>query len=244
MKSKYFVLFAILGALTTCQPVHAADCGNALFGWTSAKGQHTAGVLANEGVGGKNLRGYQNLASDDGNFRLVKGKKVNCGGTAFGLTCRDHPGINMATITREQAVSIYHNDQWKALQGDLLASQYLAYKLMDMAVNLGQPETCILIRQFINSHNGHAPDFKDNGAPLTKEEADWINAYTKSDIIPPGYQPKYPGDFLPGEHDSTRRQNMVQGIMLLGMQRYLTVAKSPKRRQWLYTWGQRIINDE
>jgi len=119
--------------------------------------------------------------------------------------------------------------------------QYDAYLWADLGTNIGKEEMSILLRQFINRHNGHLPDEKIKAAPLTHGEIAWLNAYTKSDIMPLDHTPRYPGDYLAGEHDSTRRQLMVSEIVNLGIKRYETVAKSPKRRAYLWGWLARVL---
>ena len=237
---RFTLLIPVLLILSSCIPAHAADCGKALFGWTTKDGYRIAGVLANEGVGGKNRRGYQNLKSDGGNFRNGK----NCGGTAYGITCRDHPGFNPKTAAPEDAVRIYENEEWKHIGGTKWKSQYGAYKIMDLATNLGKEETCIIVRTFIDAHNGKAKDVYINGKPLTDAEIDWLNDYTRSDVIPPGYQPKYSGDFQPGGHDNTRRENFLANIALLAQKRYTHITRTNKKlRVWTQTWSDRNLQD-
>src|SRR5664280_2938609 len=59
------------------------------------------------------------------------------GATNFGILQRELPGVDIRTITREQAISFYLPNYWnKALYANI-ASQQVATKLFDMHVNLG-----------------------------------------------------------------------------------------------------------
>src|ERR1039458_2404067 len=57
------------------------------------------------------------------------------GATNFGILQRELPGVDIRTITREQAISFYLPNYWnKALYANI-ASQQVATKLFDMHVN-------------------------------------------------------------------------------------------------------------
>jgi hypothetical protein len=225
-----------------------ADCKQAFFGWTASDGTVIAGILANEGVGGKNRRGYQNSTKDTGNFIVkkvkVKGrwmkKKVNCGGTAYGRACASNPGVDMKTLTEDGAVQLYHDNEWRWINGDKWKTQYGAYKAADLGTNLGKEEANIIIRTWINYHNGTGKDVKVNGDPLTDEEVDFINAYTAPRVVPADYVPRFEGDFKPGDKDNTARENFFDGLVILAQMRYHHVTKHNKAMlEWIDEWSAR-----
>ena len=145
-------LLIVMFALSACEPVYAADINKALFGWDTKSGVHINGTFGNEG-------GYQNLAADSGNFR----RGINCGGTNYGITCRDHPGVDVKHLTRDGAAKIYHDNEWQAVDGDHIISQYLAYKVNDLAINMGGAGVEVY-EKTINDLNGKDTDFPLRGA--------------------------------------------------------------------------------
>ncbi len=74
-------------------------------------------VLANEG-------GYSSNPADPG------------GATKFGISARAHPGLDIATLTREAAVEIYWREWWLRF-GFAQLPAATAAKTFDLAVNIG-----------------------------------------------------------------------------------------------------------
>lgn len=74
-------------------------------------------VLGHEG-------GYVNDPADPG------------GETKWGISKRSYPHLNIATLTRQEAISIYKKDFWDPLKADRLHDG-VAYQLLDSAVNSG-----------------------------------------------------------------------------------------------------------
>ena len=74
-------------------------------------------VLANEG-------GYSSNPADSG------------GATRFGISARAHPGVDIATLTRDAAVNIYWREWWLRF-GFAQLPAALAAKTFDLAVNIG-----------------------------------------------------------------------------------------------------------
>ena len=74
-------------------------------------------VLENEG-------GYVNHPSDPG------------GETKHGITKRQYPDLDIASLTIDQAKEIYRRDYWAAVKGDSLPDQ-IASVVFDCAVNQG-----------------------------------------------------------------------------------------------------------
>jgi type VI secretion system secreted protein VgrG len=75
-------------------------------------------MLVNEG-------GFVNNPNDPG------------GATNFGILQREMPGVDIRTISRDQAISFYQANYWSKIPYANLASQQVATKLFDMHVNLG-----------------------------------------------------------------------------------------------------------
>lgn len=74
-------------------------------------------VLGNEG-------GYVNDPDDPG------------GETKWGISKRSYPNVDIANLTKAQAIEIYRKDFWEPIDGDQLRPA-IAYQLLDFAVNSG-----------------------------------------------------------------------------------------------------------
>lgn len=83
-------------------------------------------VLANEG-------GYVDNPADPG------------GATNFGISQRAYPDLDIANLTREQAIDIYYRDYWLKYGLQRLRGE-IAGKMLDLCVNLG-PEAAVLCLQ-------------------------------------------------------------------------------------------------
>lgn len=93
-------------------------------------------VLANEG-------GYTNNPNDPG------------GETNFGISKRAYPQLNIATISRADAVEIYRRDFWVRIHGDELP-QAVAYQALDAAVNHGIDTTVRMLQRALGvADDGH-----------------------------------------------------------------------------------------
>lgn len=74
--------------------------------------------------------------ADPGNWT---GNKVGVGelkGTNWGIAAGSYPSLNIAGLTREDAIRIYERDFWDAVRGDELPPM-LAFQALDVAVNHG-----------------------------------------------------------------------------------------------------------
>jgi lysozyme family protein len=70
------------------------------------------------------------------------------GETKWGITKRDHPGLEIAMLTKEQAGEIYRRDYWHF---DSIDSQAVANKVFDLAVNCGPKTATRLLQQALVS---------------------------------------------------------------------------------------------
>ena len=86
----------------------------------------------------KHEGGYINHPNDPG------------GETNFGISKRSYPDLDIAGLTREDAVGIYHSDYW---QYDGIVDDDLATKVFDLAVNMGQRRANRLLQRAINRVN-------------------------------------------------------------------------------------------
>lgn len=69
--------------------------------------------------------GYSDHAADHG------------GRTKYGISQRSYPLVNIAALTVDDAMQIYHRDYWTPLHLDEFVSEELASAVFDMGVNAG-----------------------------------------------------------------------------------------------------------
>ena len=102
-------------------------------------------VLENEG-------GYSNDPNDPG------------GATNFGIEQRDWPQVNIATITRDQAISWYLPNYWNKAPYDNINSQQIATKLFDTHVNCGMKSAFMMAQKALGFSE---PNIDGNLGPMT-----------------------------------------------------------------------------
>ena len=83
---------------------------------------------------------YSNLVTDKG------------GETAWGLSKRSYPSLDMKTLTMNQAGEIYKRDFWDKLGCDEFVSEKLAFQVFDAAVNSGIFQATKWLQRSVNSH--------------------------------------------------------------------------------------------
>lgn len=89
-------------------------------------------VLLHEG-------GFSNDAADSG------------GRTKFGISQRSYPDLDIAALTREQAIDIYRRDFWERNGYGSIKNQAVATKLFDLAVNMGAKRAHMLAQQALRA---------------------------------------------------------------------------------------------
>ena len=94
-------------------------------------------VLRHEG-------GYVNDPADPG------------GETKFGISKRQYPDLDIASLTREQAIEIYRRDWWDKYGYGRLASSAIATKVFDLSVNVGPRRAHEMLQRAL-----HAVDRQD-----------------------------------------------------------------------------------
>jgi lysozyme family protein len=66
--------------------------------------------------------------------------------TRYGIAQNRHPGVDVASLTLEQAKAIYRRDYWQPIHGDSLPAG-LALALFDACVNVGVGRGVSLLQQ-------------------------------------------------------------------------------------------------
>lgn len=96
-------------------------------------------ILSHEG-------GYSRDRNDPGNWT---GGRVGVGvlkGTKFGIAANTYPDLDIANLTREEAVEIYRRDFWDTIGASSLPSA-LAFSALDGAVNSGVKRSIMWVQK-------------------------------------------------------------------------------------------------
>ena len=72
------------------------------------------------------------------------------GETKFGISKRAYPELDIATLTKEQAMVIYHQDYWNPMQADH-ATWPMALFIFDSAVNQGTHAATRMMQQALGT---------------------------------------------------------------------------------------------
>lgn len=89
------------------------------------------------------------LLKDEGGY--VDHKNDKGGETAFGISKRSYPNVDIKNLTIEKAKDIYYTDFWKTGPYDLLTNAPLAEKTFNTAVNAGNSRAFKLLQQAANA---------------------------------------------------------------------------------------------
>lgn len=124
-------------------------------------------VLGNEG-------GYVNHPSDPG------------GETKWGISKRSYPDVDIASLTKEQAIEIYKRDYWDRLGADNF-DPVVAFQVLDAAVNHGIGTAIRMLQRAIgvadDGHFGpasrHALDMCSTWDVAMRFNAERLEFYTK-----------------------------------------------------------------
>ena len=73
------------------------------------------------------------------------------GKTNFGISQRSYPTLNIARLTRDEAIQIYHRDFWTKLKCDEIVPEKIACALFDMGVNAGLSAAVKILQRAINA---------------------------------------------------------------------------------------------
>lgn len=96
------------------------------------------------------------------------------GETNFGISKRSYPNEDIANMTRERAIAIYHRDFWEKPAINTLPN-VVAGKVFDLAVNLGARAAIRLLQRALN-HEGATPLLATDGVigPATRTSAEQL----------------------------------------------------------------------
>ncbi len=71
------------------------------------------------------------------------------GETKYGISKRSYPSLDIANLTREDAIAIYYRDWWQRYGYGRLQDEAIATKLLDMAVNMGPATAHRLLQEVL-----------------------------------------------------------------------------------------------
>ena len=111
------------------------------------------------------------------------------GETNWGITKRFYPNLDIANLTKEEAIEIYFNDYWLKNKVDKMPDQ-IKYIYFDMCINMGK-RTAVKILQRSAVSKGNEIDVDGGLGPATlkaikNDEVDRVRAYRikyYSDIV-------------------------------------------------------------
>ena len=89
-------------------------------------------VLAHEG-------GYVNDPQDPG------------GETKYGISKRSYPHLDIANLTREEAIAIYRRDWWERYRIGEIEDVAIASKVLDLFVNVGPIQGAIIVQRALHA---------------------------------------------------------------------------------------------
>ena len=93
--------------------------------------------------------GYTNDPNDPGNWTGGVVGRGTLAGTKYGVSAAAHPNLNILELTLEDAKSIYRQDQWAKIDGDVLQPE-VALVVFDSAVNSGVTRAVIWVQDALS----------------------------------------------------------------------------------------------
>lgn len=78
------------------------------------------------------------------------------GETKFGISKRSYPDLDIANLTREEAIAIYRRDWWERYGYGRLREVGVAVKVFDLSVNVGPRQAHTMLQQAL-----HAVGYRD-----------------------------------------------------------------------------------
>lgn len=91
-------------------------------------------IKASDGYSGEFLSAVARVLADEGGYSANPADPG--GATRFGISARAHPGLDIAALTRDEAVAIYWREWWQRF-GFARLPAAVAAKTFDLAVNIG-----------------------------------------------------------------------------------------------------------
>lgn len=102
------------------------------------------------------------------------------GETNFGISKRSYPTLNIRTLTRDDAMQIYHRDFWAPLRLDELLSERLAKGLFAFGVHSGIGKAAKVAQRAVNGL-GRALAVDGRFGPATVAA---LNRFPEAQILP------------------------------------------------------------
>jgi lysozyme family protein len=113
---------------------------------------------SSDGYSAEFLIAVQAVLADEGG---ASSNPADAGGvTRFGISARAHPGLDIATLTRDGAVKIYWNEWWLRFGFEQLPAA-IAVKTFDLAVNMGGSNAIECLQRALRA----------SGVPVTEDGA-------------------------------------------------------------------------
>ncbi len=91
------------------------------------------------------------------------------GQTRYGISAREYPNLDIAHLTRADAIAIYHRDYWRRYGFDALPGP-IAAKVFDLAVNIGPGHAIGCLQRALRA-TGHRVTEDDALGPITSAAA-------------------------------------------------------------------------
>lgn len=103
--------------------------------------------------------------------------------TKYGISQKAYPNLNIAALTKADAVGIYRRDYWTPLKLDLFKNQNLANAVFDFGVNAGRKTAAKQLQILLNLRGEKLTIDGIIGektiAAANAATADFVNAFTK-----------------------------------------------------------------
>jgi lysozyme family protein len=91
------------------------------------------------------------VLDDEGGYALSAGDPG--GATKFGISAREYPDLDIAHLTRDDAIAIYYRDWWMKYDFGRLPAP-VAAKTFDLAVNIGPAHAVVCLQRALRA-SGH-----------------------------------------------------------------------------------------
>lgn len=98
------------------------------------------------------LKAIEEVLGNEGG--LVNDPKDPGGLTKYGISQRTYPHLDIANLTRDEAVEIYYRDWWLKNRYFDIANAELAAELLDIAVNIGHRAAVVILQRAVMRTDG------------------------------------------------------------------------------------------
>src|SRR5207253_2327766 len=94
------------------------------------------------------LKTLETAFADEGGYTVCAGDPG--GPTKFGISQRQYPDLDIASLTREQAAAIYYRDWWLRFGFGALP-ETIAAKLFNLAINMGPRAATLCLQRALRA---------------------------------------------------------------------------------------------